>query len=185
MEEQKKDQSKSPGEFTMLTLLLRLVVILRHANGDASVHGFSENAAITHDPERQLKKLDPDFTPLEAVSAVLVKDHEVIAACYQGKGQVNLTVLADSGGVPQDSQHRGGDKNNPVYIEDQSDDLCFPTKVFERNSTIPLTISALANPHSREGKANAPCHNLRVVNKGRDYWPDIKEDPLCCIAKDR
>ena len=40
-------QSQVLDEFTMLTYLLRLSVILRHGNGDASMHSFAENASIS------------------------------------------------------------------------------------------------------------------------------------------
>jgi hypothetical protein len=66
--------------FTMLTMLLQLLVILRNGNGDATIPEFSNadcgaNYSNSHIPETL-------SMPLHAFSALLIQDNEVIASCY-------------------------------------------------------------------------------------------------------
>ena len=196
-------QSQVLDEFTMLTYLLRLTVILRHGNGDASMHSFAEDAALRPDLPWLGAGLSPELAPLDAVSAILVQDHEVVAACHQSKDAVSFTLLEDH--VPQGVEHQGGGENN-----EPEDDFSYPIDLPKQKSEMPLKVTALANPNSppkstktsnsspdsetpnersttsKESSgqgANTNLHNLRIVPEGHDYWPEIKKNPLYCINK--
>jgi hypothetical protein len=166
-------------EFTKLILLLRLVIILRHANGDASLDSFAENAAITLGSEVQ--PVNPEFEASDAISAILVQNHEIVSACYLTNDLVKYTVLEDGGDVLQaHMQHQENDSDAPGNIDG------FPTEYTKPEPKAPLVVAAMANPDQSSsskgllGKGN--FHNLRVVPEGLSRWPDIKNNSSYCIT---
>ena len=66
----------------LLILLLHLMTILNNRNGDTSLPGFKQDATIGG-PLEPLPFDKADFIPLDAISAILVQQHEVIAIGYQ------------------------------------------------------------------------------------------------------
>ena len=133
-----------------------------------------------------------------------MQDHEVVAACHQSKDAVSFTLLEDRD-VPQGVEHQGGGENN-----EPEDDFSYPIELLKQKSEMPLKVTALANPNSlpkftktfnessdsetpnessgtsKESSgqgANTNLHNLIIIAEGRDCWPEIKKDPLCCITK--
>jgi hypothetical protein len=77
-----------------LILLLRLMTILNNRNGDTSLPGFKQDATIGG-PSEPLPFDEADFIPLDAVSAILVQQHEVIAVGYQQNTLSNVAFNRD------------------------------------------------------------------------------------------
>ena len=181
--------------FVMLTFLLRLVVILGNGDGDASLHGYAEDMFTMLDNE-DFSVCDADLRPLDAVSAILVQEHEVIAACYQSTNGSNLTVVGNPPvGTERrpDIEHRPDSERRPdsEHQPDQPDTEPYldipPSPSDSEVLTMPLTITALANPDRRTNSSgqggNPKYHSLRFVSQGHDYWPKIKNNSLDCITK--
>ncbi len=78
-------------EFTMLTMLLQLMVILRNKNGDATMHDYVDGS-----DESEASPPESDFTPLDALSAIFVRDKEVIATCHQGIDERRLILVDEN-----------------------------------------------------------------------------------------
>jgi hypothetical protein len=79
-------------EIGMLTLLLRVTAIINNQNGDCSLRGFEPE----QDTCGQLISDDEaDLIPLEAVSAILVQQHEIIAVGYQEHTPSNAVFNRD------------------------------------------------------------------------------------------
>jgi hypothetical protein len=68
------------ADFAMLTLLLRLVVILKNGDGSPSMHGFTEASAVA--PQEPHVDAELDFTMLNAMGAILGQRNKVVAAKY-------------------------------------------------------------------------------------------------------
>lgn len=154
--------------FTMLTMLLRLLVILRNGNGDATIPEFSNtdrgaNYSNSHIPETL-------STPLDAFSALLIQDNEVITSCYFDDPS-SVAVVVDNKycglGRPQ------------ARLTDCSDEDHVSEGPPSQGSPIPLRVAAIANPddNTLNIRPALPNHDkLTIYPKGKDFWPSIKKD---------
>ena len=70
----------SVSEFAKLTLLLRLTLALS-GDGDCTIDSYTEDRAAHSTPEDSAD-IDANLAVLDAVTAVLVQKHEIVAACY-------------------------------------------------------------------------------------------------------
>ena len=78
-------------EFTQLTYLLHLIIVLKHKNGNAPLHQFVDHASAvpqTADHCIHTRSLD-------AVSAILVQNTEVIAASHHTENPRGNHALED------------------------------------------------------------------------------------------
>ena len=82
----------------MHILLLRLMAILNNKNGDTSLKGFNskQDAAVSGPSEPSSSPLsEANLIPLEAVCAILVQQHEIIATVYQENTPSNVAFNRD------------------------------------------------------------------------------------------
>jgi hypothetical protein len=158
-------------DYAMLTLLLRLVVILRNGDGDASIHGFTENAEVA--PDCAFEVHEAEFAPLDAVSAILVQDHEVVAAAY----------LRPEATAPQDITCDDGTIPVTKLDNDAHDEFGFPIEAYADFTKSPLHFLVAANPRSNSG-SDDKFHNLQLkkVAPADGLWKAIQKDPLCLLS---
>ena len=142
--------SKSKPEvatpFSQLTFLLRLVTSIN----------LVENLKST------FKRSDPAFTFLDSVAAILVQEHEVVAACYTSKDV--LVVIPTT-------------VNNLPKID--SDDLGPPTDIDVPNQEIPLDIhpsfAVVSNPRfDNKLDHNANLHKVHLQT-GESLWERVQQ----------
>ena len=175
-------------EFAQLTYLLRLIVVLRHKNGKAPVHQFVDHAPAaprTADHCIHTRSLD-------AISAVLVQNTEVIAASYHTENPTNWGVIAVSNHALEGMDGRESDDKVlkiPQDTEEDCDgsDLRFPTAMVAPLGSRSLRIAAVPNSDATNGGGSeAPGdhnpHNLRILPPGINHWPGVKEDPVGYFA---
>ena len=176
-------------EFTQLTYLLRLIIVLKHKNGNAPLHQFVDHASAaprTADHCIHTRSLD-------AVSAILVQNTEVIAASYHTENPRGNHVLEDLHGRGLYDKER-----TPRDTEEDCDgsDLRFPTAMVAPLGSRPLRIAVVPNPdkaitngsqdgsqgRSQGGSEDLNPHNLRILPPGINHWPGVKEDPVGYFA---
>lgn len=103
------DDVRDFQDVSMLTMLTRYTTALANGNGDPSMPFFQPATDIegltfhpvVSDKSRPTEALEvqgnEEFTTLEAFSAILVRDHEIVASCYQSaKGDIDVTLLTNS-----------------------------------------------------------------------------------------
>jgi len=137
-------------DFSKLTLLLRLVLQLNQ-----------ESPAIPHYPGTSPVKLDEDHMlhlgVLDALSAILVQDHEVLALLFSKR---RVTVVIENSDaitleIPVEHQTAPGSKT------------LYPPKVV-----------AITNPDFSANKILKPStitHKLQVLDKGNNLWPLVSK----------
>lgn len=94
-----REQLELPDEFTCLTMWLRLVSILNNGDGDISMRNYAQINLATKDsaPPPDLKI--SDYEVLDSMTAVLIRNQEIVSACYNGirttHMPLNFTVMAN------------------------------------------------------------------------------------------
>ncbi|KAK2459597.1 hypothetical protein APHAL10511_008407 [Amanita phalloides] len=179
-------QLQDLNEFTMLTMLLHLVIILKNGNGNATMKNFAENTA---DDSDIFKDQEVEMMLLEAVTTLLVLDREVITACCLGQNDVVLAsdqnflsntmeLTADDTGLLSDI---AGDDSQPEMNLYGG----IPIKVSMEDRL--LHIATAANPKLSQLRPsetkNSNPHNLTMVSTNvTGYWQDIKNDDMHCLV---
>jgi len=156
-------QLKKPQElpllddFAVLTLLLRLVVILKNQDGNASMHEFIEGSmAAQQEPHQAF--MEPDFTPTNAIGVILGLRHEVVAANYRSpRHPLDRFVAVSASNLQGDDGH---DEAHPN-----------PQKIQQ-------------GVRSNLRGSGDRLHNLQLVNisGSTEYWEEIQKDPLYRMA---
>lgn len=166
-------------DYAMLTMLLRLVVILRNGNGDASIYGFTETADVAPDCAFQFK--ENEFTTLDAMSAILVQNHEIVAASYLGPDDGTDDDSTDDG-------IDGGTDNDSTTLvvkldSDGDDEYGFPIEAYSKPTRPHLRFLIAANPRGTRGTSDK-LQNLALqkITPFDGCWQEIQNDPLCRIT---
>ena len=150
--------------FSMITMLLRAAVTLRHRNEDLTLWAFRPTHSSSH-----ISKSDSKFTTLEAFNAVLTPNGGVVAACYHDE-ELLVVPHAHKEGCSVD--HPVLDSENQKYM-------------------MPCHIVIMANADNQTnslGTQSNPLNPKFIIN-GEDLWPKIKEsqasnyDPLDLVAR--
>lgn len=157
-------------DYAMLTMLLRLIVILKNKDGDASIHGFTETADVAPDCAFQVN--EAEFATLDAVSAILVQEHEVVAAAHLRP--------------TEDSACEDGTTVSIVNLDDDSDagdEFGFPIDLYANYPRSPLHFAIAANPRGSSSMTDS-LHNLRCqkIDPTDGHWKEVQKDDLCRIA---
>jgi len=147
-------------EFSMITLLLRAVITLRHQSENLSMPTF-------HSMINNSKAADPSFeipfATLDAFSAILTPNNGVIAASYLDKRQ-----------RASDNPFKDGDIIADPFTNPEN-----------HKNPIPLHIIVAVNP---DEKTNDSSELPVIYLKGDDLWPEIEAshvdnlDPVGIIA---
>jgi hypothetical protein len=132
--------------FGQLTSLLYLVTSLN----------FNDNLGSSFKNECNARALDPRFTALDAVAAILVQEHEVVAACYTSD-LYKVSVISTEADVIS--------YTDIVRVDIPSD--TFPT----------LRLAALSNPDFKdELKNNRNPHKVHIQT-GESHWKNVFASP--------
>jgi hypothetical protein len=146
---QQPDDVKEPSEvekaatpFSLLTYLLQLVTSL---NSD-------KNLPSSFKKQCNSKPSNPEFTVLDSIAAILVQDHEVVAACYTSDTVSVITAETD---LPS------------TDIEVDGDVPC--------NSVSTLQLAALSNPDFRDIlNSNQNPHKVQIQTNGESLWEKVQ-----------
>jgi len=167
-------------EFTMITNLLRLTSTLQSENGDISMPEYGPAASKSGQREHMVKDLctrneaeeQLDLLGLDAVSALLVRNDEIVSACYTTKERI---VLTTGGMAPLEDEDRI--TSSLMIAEDRSavntrfEELS--SRMKGAKSILPLQMTTLCNP---TGPASQDADfTFSVLPKGNDYWPEIRD----------
>ena len=161
--------SKVPVEmdtFSMITMLLRAAVTLRHRNDDLTLWAFRPTHSSSY-MSCSDSDFEADFTTLEAFNGLLTPSDGVVAACYRDEKPL----------VVRDKEECTVD--NPVLGSDNQKHM------------MPCHVVVMANADKQTNalEPNSNPLNLRFLTDGEDLWWKIKEsqagnyDPLDLIAR--
>jgi hypothetical protein len=182
--------------FSQLTYLLTLITSL---NADKLCDpSFKRVVVPCNDMDAR-----EEFTVLESIAAILVQNHEVMAACYTAD-RVSV-IAAENETVPSsDIGDIDVDSHVPVQSESSFHKLssCHPLRLAVPSSDIgdinvdghvpvqsessshnfchPLRLAAISNPDvSRNSDASEESednkHNVRIDDKGKDLCKEIRD----------
>ena len=147
----------------MLSMLLRLMVILRNKNGDATMHDYvddSTNVAQTA-PES-------DFTPLDAFSAIFIRDTEVIATCHI-EDKENLIL------VDEDDTFQHSFSLIDYHDETHDNTQDSPGDKRVRLNHNGLNVVTLPNATTLPNAEDNPPEAITHVSKGMNIWPQVRD----------
>jgi hypothetical protein len=110
--------SQYPEEFTLLTMLLRLLSILNNDDGDISMCNYAKIKEKESNPSAPTELQTSEFKVLDAMSAILVWNWEVVSSCYQNGTRhitndgerilpIKLVISANPERDPNDARHFG------------------------------------------------------------------------------
>ena len=162
--------SKVPVEmdkFSMITMLLRAAVTLRHRDEDLTLWAFRPTHSSSH-ISRSDCDFEINFTTLEAFNALMTPNDGVVAACYRDEEQLVMPHV-----------HNEGCIDDPVLDS------------VKQKYMMPCHIVVMANADKQTNalETNSNPLNLRFITDGVDLWPKIKEsqagnyDPLDLISR--
>ncbi|KAF8330230.1 hypothetical protein F5887DRAFT_1081931 [Amanita rubescens] len=106
-----QEQESQMESFTLITMLLRLAVTLRHQNGDISMR---TGGSSIMEPQKQWDDRI-NFSTMDAFSAILTLDHGVVAVCYESEEplKVEIVVGVTTCGSPDLKTNAERDEVNP------------------------------------------------------------------------
>ncbi len=173
-------------DFSMLTLLLRLVTILKNGNGDASMHRFTEILAaeresVVSSGATASNEGNPAIS--NALSAIFAQRQEVVVANYL-EGCSNRFVTLYNWDEALDNAEPGAENlKKPLIFANYSHIERFShvhSSPFEAHSN-PLNFQ-LNGSNSSPGRCpHGRSHNLRVIKIGGHdgHWKEVMSNPLC------
>jgi len=158
-------------DYSTLTMLLRLVLILKNGDGDASIHGFTETADVAPDCAFQCN--EGEFATLDAVSAILVQEHEIVAAAYL---RPDDTPQDDT---PQDDTPQDDtSQDDTTQGNTDADEYGFPVEIYADSSTKPpVHFVVAANPRGSQGLGDSP--KIQKIEPADGYWHEVQNYPTC------
>ena len=150
--------------FSQLTYLLHLVTALNSNDNLRSgfhEYRYGEGKAIARD-EGSLHSLS--VTLLDSVVAILVQQHEVVAACY-ASDKVSVMVV----------------ETDPNPSTDDDSDVLVESPLPGSHTFYPLQLAAISNPDfnsSNNAKLNANPHNLQIQTNGENLWTRVRDSHM-------
>lgn len=144
--------------FTQLTYLLHVVTAL---NSDRNL----ECSFPSHEKQAN-DELSPSDTALDSMVAILVQEHEVVAASFISEEEV-VVVETDPNPSPD------------IDVSNTSTDIDVDVVPFlpGSHSLYPLQLAAVSNPEfnsSYDTESELP-HKFRIQPDGKDLWPKIRD----------
>jgi hypothetical protein len=154
-------EAEDASPFSLLTYLLQAVTTLNSIDNLQSGFQAKDRHVVAKD-EPSSHSLN--FTLLDSIVAILVQQHEVVAACYTSD-QVSV-VVAETDPNPST------DLDVPVESPSPGSHTFYP-----------LQLAAVANPDFKPSYFvidSANQHNFQILPKGQDLWPRIKKFKWFC-----
>ena len=149
--------AEDAGDFSQLTYLLQLVLTLNlNDNLQSSCHRHKNRGRkATLRDEQSL-----NVTLLDSIVAILVQQHEVVAACYSSD---KITVMVA--------------ETDPSTSTDPLDTFVESPIPGQSYKFYPLTLAAVSNPdfNSSLPESNNNPHNLQVLATGEDLWIGVRD----------
>jgi hypothetical protein len=144
--------------FSQLTYLLSLITSL---NLDENLTSSFQRRATRASNDTALNSLG--FTLLDAIAAILVQKHEVVAACYTSDKVA--VIVADTDVIPNT------DIEVPVLSPSSGS-----------HTFHPLQLAAISNPrfpslknlNSSTSKCSIP-HNVQIQTEGENFWTKVRD----------
>jgi hypothetical protein len=168
-------------DFTLLSMLLQLAIITRNSNGDTTMRDFTQTLGSDGPSDKPqplrledegFQQLEDDALALDALSAVLMQDYEVVATVYQSPKDFTITVVTGPDGTQtlvSDLIH-----SNP--------DSTLHQKEIKLKLISVATVANGATGRQKEAcrEAGGPPTNLNKYNiqltpKGTSFWPSIRD----------
>jgi hypothetical protein len=163
-------------EFTNLALLLRLLCVLNSKTTSPTVTG-----PLSKGPQADAATHNTAISTLEAVTTILVQDHEIIATTYSTMSTVLAASESEGGGQPGADAAAGA---SAAAGTDLDVDAACPSTTEAAEGPFNMKFAAVPNPDMKTNAENsgndgssrhANPHNLRVLKDGSDLSGAIKE----------
>jgi hypothetical protein len=144
--------------FSQLTYLLHMITLL---NADYDLQSSFEPGGISYNDDATSDSDSVGLAPLEAMAAILVQDHEVVAACYTSDRVSIVASTTNLNAFPATDVDDGVDVDRPSSLDKLH---C-------------LQLAAHANPDfAHPGRLDTNnLHNLQIEIKGEDLWRDVQD----------
>jgi len=171
--------------FTQLTYLLHVVTAL---NSDRNL----ESTFPSHEQQANYE-LSPSDTALDSMVAILVQEHEVVAASFISEEQVVVVETDPSPSPDIDVSNTSTDidvsaTSTDIDVSNTSTDIDVDVVPFlpGSHSLYPLQLAAVSNPDfnsSYDTESELP-HKLRIQPDGKDLWPKIRDNYMWhCVLR--
>jgi hypothetical protein len=178
--------AKNASDFSQLTYLLHLVTALNSNNPQSGFHEYQ-----VRDRERKATaQAEASFHPLnvtllDSIAAILVQQHEVVAACYTSdkvsvvvvETDPNPSIDHDIDDVLVESPPPGSQTFYPST--DRDVDVLVESPLPGSHTFYPLQLAAVSNPDfrnsSNNAKLNANQHNLQIQTIGDNLWTSVRD----------
>jgi hypothetical protein len=147
-------QKIEASNFSQLTFLLRLVTLIN----------FEENLGSSFTKKGCASASDSDsaFALLDSIAAILVQEHEIVAACYTSDTVSVVFSESESDSLPGPRPETDVD----VVVD-------FPSDGFKT-----LNLAALSNPaYKEELSNNQNLHKVQIQTEGETFWENIRDAP--------
>lgn len=148
-----------PNEFILLTMLLCLVSILNNNDGDILMHNYAEIKKTRYTASTDLE--ESEFEALNSMSAVLVRDCEVVSSSYNDGLRCNVIVLADH----QECRNGLDDPHDPT-VDGQD-----PNSYI--NMILPPKFATMGKPDPWRVQAGSEYFGVRIAKEGKGIWSSI------------
>jgi hypothetical protein len=154
--------------FSQLTYLLNIVTTINANDNLESGFHRSHHAKAKDEVSGESQPHPLNTTLLDSVVAILVQEHEVVAACF-ASDEISV-VVAETNPCPSTS--------TVVDLDDTSDsDSEVPLKAGS-HIFYPLQLAALSNPDFEtpynEKSTNNP-HNIQILFDGNNLWEKVRD----------
>ncbi len=165
-------RARDASSFTELTYLLSIVSALN--SNDNLSSGLQRYRSQAPDKEREIA--DINGTTLDSIAAILVQEHEIVAACF-ATNKVSMVVAETD---PNSSTIAETDPNSSTAADDDTFESLPPGS----HSIYPLELATISNPDfssSSYGESNINPHRLQTQSKGYDLWAKVRDYKWHCV----
>lgn len=154
-------EAKDATSFSQLTFLLELITSL---NSDRNCPSSFQREADACNVATDSVPDDLDFSHLDSLAAILVQEHEIVAACYTSNRVSVISVENET--IPGTDVEVEDDAPVPRQSQSSSDKFCHS-----------LSLAAVANPDfltNSDTKSDRNLHNVQI-DVGVDLWTTIHD----------
>lgn len=148
-----REKEKQATAFSQLTYLLHIVTSLN--SNDNLKPGYNNRGLGAK------KAIDPlhslHVTVLDSIAAILVQQHEVVAACFTSDAV--SVMVAETNPIPSD--------NDDVTVLESGSHVLHP-----------LQLAAISNPDFNPTVTVKPTnnsHNLQILANGKNLWTSVRD----------
>jgi len=126
---------------------------------------FNDKLGSSLRNEYNTRALDPRLTALDAITAILVQEHEIVAACYTSDSETVSVISTETDDIPL----------TDIDVDElllRDNDVNIPSEKFRT-----LRLAVLANPDFKdELKNNRNPHKVQIQT-GKSRWQNVLKSP--------